>query len=127
MKDSIYKNLYLKIDYEQIKSDAGIISGNIFYLIGTLPLAITYPSKNTEIAKVNVREKIEKNDPQLRNMLGIKASECTRDRYKEPIKEMVLKLEKILMDTTQKKEWRGKTIENIAIINFHENRQTLKV
>lgn len=90
-----------------------------FYLIGTLPAVIIQENGKKEIAKLKCKIEIPGNDAQLRNILGIKASDDhTAKKYQTEIQEMVIRLEKLINRIMETKVFAGKPLKQLAIVNF---------
>lgn len=119
MKDKIFRNLYLSVDYDYIKEDEKII-GHKFYLVATLPLLIQYSKKKRVPVKLKAREELPANDPELRSLFGKKASEEKREKYESIISKLVDRVEKALVAHNEAKKWAGKSFESITIVNIDE-------
>ena len=119
MKEKIINNLYLRVDFETVKSAGGFIAKKKVYLIGTLPVLLCYKDNIKEFSKINVREEILLNDRQLSKMLGIKATDADKiGKYRPQIKEMVAKLEAVITKALLAKDWLGMAIEDIRIVKM---------
>lgn len=119
MKQKILNNLYLTVDYDY-KTEKEKIVGHQFFLIATLPLLIKFTQKKQQIVKLKVREEIESNDPDLRSLVGKKASEETRDKYKPLVEKLVDRLSDALAKCIESKKWAGIKTESISIVNLDE-------
>jgi hypothetical protein len=118
MKDKIRKNLIIKVDYEREKTLSGIfLNKHTFYIIGVILVAITYATGETVITKPMARESIPLNDPKLRNILGVKATDLIRvKKYETEITSIILKLEKELKQIMQRKTFQNKPIKDLKIV-----------
>ncbi|RJQ67324.1 MAG: hypothetical protein C4519_24315 [Desulfobacteraceae bacterium] len=121
MKPSIIKNLFLSVDFTRQKTKSGITiegNGRQFYLIGTLPVLLIHEGGKKEITKLKDKEPIACDDPYLRKLLGVRATENLEyiKKYREPLTEIVLRLEKAIDKMAETKIFAGKRIEKLAII-----------
>jgi len=119
MKDKILNNLYLAVDYVDVISDEGKKTGNVqFYLVGTLPVLINFKDSESQVAKLRVAETIKSDDPELRNLMGKKATEVRRRRYSPTIRKMVRRIEAALTEAQLTKTWNGKAINDVSIVKM---------
>lgn len=130
MKDKILNNLYLAVDYVDVISDEGKKTGNVqFYLVGTLPVLIDYKDSENQVAKLKVAETINSDDPELRSLMGKKATDVRRRRYSSTIRKMVKRIEAALTEAQLTKTWNGKAINDVSIVKMEhgESRTTPKI
>jgi UDP-glucose 6-dehydrogenase len=95
MKDRIYKNLFLSLDYHKEKTATGLYTGKtFFYLIGTLVVFIEFANGEKEMVKLMDRVEIPLGDPKLQKLLGAKATdEYATKKYTAEIKTIVGRIE----------------------------------
>jgi len=120
MKDKITKNLLLNVTFERNKSAGGIeLPGHKFYLIGSLPVLLLYQSGQKQIANLKAREEIQSDDPYLREMTGVKASDKIQKlKYKEQIERMVFQLEKAVESALKVNRWFGQPIKDLILVKL---------
>jgi hypothetical protein len=120
MKNKIRRNLILKVDYERVKSFSGILlNQHKFYIIGVLAVFIIFGSSKKEIAKLQVKEEIPIGDPELKRLIGIKATDLIRGKkYEQEIACMIVRLENTLNEIKKRKYFGKRPIEDILIISI---------
>jgi hypothetical protein len=119
MKDIISRDLFLKVDYEKVKSDSGIVlPGVIFYLIGVLPIMITHSNNKRQVVKLQAREVIRSDDPGLRKMMGARITEQHSLKYKDQISAIVSKFEKLIKSMKERRKFNGLSINDVAVIKL---------
>lgn len=120
MTDKIKNNLVLKADFEQEKSKAGILTGKTkFYIIGVLPVVFILPTGKKEVVKLQAREEIPINDPSLRNIMGVMASDIIKQKkYSAEIDKIVANLNEALLKIKIEKNFFKKQVADVAIIKF---------
>lgn len=117
MKDKIFKNLLINVDFERNKSAGGIeLPGHTFYLIGSLPVLIVYKNGTKELANLKSREIISVDDPKLREMVGVKAT-AHKEKYKFQIDKIATILEKTITKAMQARQWHNKPINQLMLVN----------
>lgn len=93
--------------------------GSTFYLVGSLPALIVYGSGKKELANLKVREKIDADDPKIRDMVGVKAStRAHREKYRVQIDKMVAVLEKSVTRALKTYKWKDKPINQLILVNI---------
>jgi len=120
MKDKIFKNLLLNVIFERNKSQGGIeLPGHTFYLIGSLPALIVYSNGKKEVANLKARERINADDPYLREMVGVKAtSKAHKTKYKIQIDKIASALEKSITRALRSHKWQNKPINQLMLVNI---------
>jgi len=119
LKTMINKNLYLRVDFDRRykKTKVGIIEYIKFFLIGVLPVLVSYKNGDKEKASINMPVRVGR-DPYLRALQGARACDEEKVRhYKKKVKEIRNGLagafEKILCE----QKFNDKEMESIFIIN----------
>ena len=122
MKQKIIRNLFLSVDYQREKSLSGIfLSKHIITLIGTLPVVIVWKDGSKEVTKIKVAVPITLGDPELKNALGARAvDERVGKKYAAEIMTMVEKLKAVIEKAMDLKEFAGKPMKSLSIINFSD-------
>lgn len=120
MRNKIRRNLFLSVDYEKEKTKAGIFTGEKkIYLIGSLPVVVFYKDGKKEITKLKSKIEIPGNDPALKNILGIKATDEKRSkRYKHEINTLTERFNRLIKKLSEAKKLSDKPVKSLAIINF---------
>lgn len=140
LKDIIEDNLFFKVEfsskYKKVKKK--IEQEVKFYLIGTLPILITHQDGERERAILHTPLEVE-NNPYLRLLHGVKfkalkkVAKEGKKKFGANIKidytkegnEVVLKAISSIQKSLKEKEFNGKAIERLDIINIqnYENNQ----
>lgn len=117
-KEKIRNNLIIKVDYEREKTLGGIfLSKHKIYIIGVLPILFIFSDGKKDINKLMAKEEIPIGDPQLRNLMGVKATDLIKlKKYEDKIAAIIIKLEKALKKIKRTKKFLDKPIKDIKII-----------
>lgn len=128
MKEKVLRNLYLAVDYADVKAEDGTKTPQ-FYLVGVLPVLIDYQDGKQEVAKLKIPEPISSNDPELRSLMGKKATDEKRKLYRPVIRKLVKRLAQAITNAKLSNSWNGKEIKDVSIVKIEhgESRTTAKI
>jgi hypothetical protein len=120
MKESIYKNLFLSVDYVKEQTKSGLYTGKtIFYLIGTLPVFLRLASGGKDIVKLKSKVQIQLGDPELKKVLGMKATDPHVSKcYAPQVKAIAEKLEAAVDRIMRNRSFAGKDVADCAVIKM---------
>ena len=93
------------------------MSKHKIYIIGVLPILFIFADGRKEVNKLQAKEEIPIGDPQLRNLMGVKATDLIKlKKYEDKIAAIIVKLEKALKKIKKTKKILDKPIKDIRII-----------